>query len=786
MSAIVAARALLLLAAAASVAAVGLRVARLLRVEGTTRVVLAAAVLAASQIVLAVQALSLVGAIRLLPLLAAHAVVAAMLLRDWRRPLGIAGCVRAFWSEAEVPLRLLAGLTAAAALVLALAAVAVPVRHDDSLSYHLPRVAIALQQGHLDAFPTPDLRQTALPANAEMLILWQMALSGQNAGATLWQLLCWVGTTLAVFRLARDVGAPLRPAAFAALAFASFPAVVLQATTAQNDLTVAFFTTCALLFARSGLAQRHTGELVLAGVALGLSLGTKTTALFTVAALALLALAESLRARRLLARESVVLAVCCAVGFLTLGSYVYVQNARRYGHPSGPAAFVDLGALPRVEARVLWANLVRIGIRLSEPAGVVPPGTRTADRLEQVHARLADATRTWLGVEQVLAEDFMKGQASRQSGLPIEADVTTFGPLFAVLGLPVLFFWALRPRADPSARALAWSALAYVVSVAALLRYNIYVGRFLVGMVAIAAPLLAVLYRPGTNVRTRIWNGLLAFCCCATLALCVAVRGATPLVRTLRAARANEGPLVRPDRPEAAVAARLLERLPPGDVALVPQGVGDLVFAIFDDTFSRRVHIVRASHAGAPALLDASDYVVVWAETQHQIVEGEPLADAWPWFGVSDLRPLLATLRRSGSGWHPLLDAPLLYPPGGFHMFARRPLTSSERAALPTLLPSSPPLPKDLVRGTAFALPVLVDPARPATLVIRGEPLPGTSLAIDVRGPAGEPLLDATPTAPFEERVALGGLPASRAPYVVLTFRSTTPWRDGGLEVARP
>jgi hypothetical protein len=681
----------------------------------------------------------------------------------------------------DVPLRVLAGLTGVSAVVLTLAAMMLPVRHDDSLSYHLPRVAVALQQGSLDAFPTPDLRQTALPANAEILILWQMVLSGRNAGAPLWQVLCWVGTTLAVFRLARDVGASVRPAAFASLAFASFPAVVLQATTAQNDLTTAFFTTCALLFGRSGLAERRPGDFVIAGASFGLALGTKTTAVLAVPALAFLAVAESVRARRLLARESALLAACGAAGVLSLGSYVYVQNARRYGHVTGSPAFADLGALPRVEARTLWANLVRIGIRLSEPAGLLPPGTRAAVRLEQAHGRFGEATRTALRVEAHLPEDFMRGQVSDAAGLPLDADLTTFGPLFALAGAPVLLVCALRRHVDSAARALAWGALASLVGAAALLRYNVHLSRLLVGTVATGAPLLAVLYRQGASPWLRLARGALCVTCCATLALCVAVRGATPLVQSFGSAP-DPASVGRPDRPETEVAVRLLDRLPAGSVALVPKGVGDIVYPLFDATFARVVRIVRASDAGARSLVDGSDYVLLWGETQHQIVEGEPLAHEWPWFGVSDLRPLLAELR--GPRWHAVLDGPL-YPPGGFHLFARRALSGAERAALPELLPTSPPLSGDRRREARFALPVRLDPARPV-LVLRGETLPGGPPTIDVSGPAGEPLLRASPPGGvFELRVPLAPLGSpSLAPYAVLAIRSTAAWRDGGVALA--
>ncbi|MET0554250.1 MAG: glycosyltransferase family 39 protein, partial [Vicinamibacteria bacterium] len=412
-------------AAVTAVAATSIAIAGRLGIRGFPDRVLAALVLAAAQIVLTVEALSLLGSIGRAPLLAVHATLALALVRGLPRPAAPWRALRTAWTGADLPLRLLAIVTAAATVTVALHAALVPVRHDDSITYHLPRIALYLQQRSLDAFPTPDLRQTALPANAEILTLWQMAVSGRNAGAPFLQLIAWLGTALGVYRLARHVGAGLRPAAFAGLAFASLPAVVLQTTAAQNDLTTAFFVVCALVFAGSGLADRRRADLMVAGAALGLALGTKATALLATPALAFVVLAGSARAGRVLRREVAWLGVSCVAGFLLLGSYFYAQNLRRYGHATGSAAFADLGALPRLDPQTAWSNLVRLGLRLSEPAGLVPPGTRLAGSVERAHARFAASVRERLGVAARQPYDFMKGEYEEHGGLPIDADITT-------------------------------------------------------------------------------------------------------------------------------------------------------------------------------------------------------------------------------------------------------------------------------------------------------------------------------------------------------------------------
>lgn len=769
------------LASATSVACVALSsltLAQRLRVSGAARLVLASVVLSAGQIVLAVEVLSLFGMIGRLPLLAVHAIIGVAFVRAIPRLGGVWDSARGAWTRADVPLRLMLATTAGAALTLAPYSVLVPVRHDDSLTYHLPRAAMYLQQGSLDAFPTPDLRQTALPANAEMLTLWQMAISGRNFGTPLVQALCWLGAILAVYRLARDVGARMRPAIFAGLAFASLPGVVLQATTAQNDLTTAFFLLCTLVFARAGLARRCLGDLAIAGTAFGLALGTKATSILGVPAVALIVFAECLRARRLLRWEATRLALCCIVGVLCFGSYFYLQNLRRYGHPTGSAAFADLGAQPKVDLAVAWANLVRLAIRLSEPAGFIPPGTGPAVWLERTHAEFAGTLRAALHTKARLPQDFMRGMSPEHAGLPIEADITTFGPLFALAGLPLLLFVAVRRREDPAARALACGALCYLVGVATLLRYNVHLGRFLVGMVAMQAPLLALLYGEGRSCRLRWVRFTLAAVCCATLSLCVAVRAATPLAR--RALSARGADLARPDRPEAEAAAQLLGGLPSGQVALL-SSMGGLVHPLFDGSLTRVVRILRADHAATPVALREADYVLIWGDAQQAILEGQPGDDEFPWFGRYDLRSTIEDLRSSA---HAILDGSV-YTPGGFHLFAKRPLSWTELGALPDLLPSNPPLSRDRWRGREFSLPVRLDATRPF-LRVGGEVTWQATPTIEIRGPRRELLARlAPPVGAFEVRVPLRPLIASDSGlYTVLTFESSSSFEWKGRDRA--
>src|SRR4029453_18279829 len=142
----------------------------------------------------------------------------------------------------------LAATTALTAVVLLLLVLHVPPNTYDALQYHLTRAITWLQHGSLAPYPTPDLRETVFPPNAELLILWPMAFWAQERTAGLGQWLAWLCSGVAVSGLARRLDVPVATALLAGLAFLSFPSALLQASSTQNDLLAATFVLCAVHF----------------------------------------------------------------------------------------------------------------------------------------------------------------------------------------------------------------------------------------------------------------------------------------------------------------------------------------------------------------------------------------------------------------------------------------------------------------------------------------------------------------------------------------------------------
>ena len=165
---------------------------------------------------------------------------------------------------------------------------------------------------------------------------------------------------LALFALARTIGARRWSAAIASIVFVASPMAFFHSTVAKNDLIVAALVLSGVLFLLRSLepdGERNikTWEISLAGLSLGLAAGTKYTILPFVAVLALIVVTLSLvrgariraQARAAHSRGDVVRAVSAfAVSLALPSAFWYVRNLVVTGSPVAPLLLAESTALP--------------------------------------------------------------------------------------------------------------------------------------------------------------------------------------------------------------------------------------------------------------------------------------------------------------------------------------------------------------------------------------------------------------------------------------------------------
>jgi len=214
-------------------------------------------------------------------LLAAAAVRRAGSLRTILTLLG--RDLRAFAGTARAALAwetlLLAGILLFAGLWIATAVAFYPPRGIDDVTYHLPPIYQAIQDGRLVLLPVELRGHFAYPLNGELLFLWVALFTHAIHWIDVPQGLLWLYGAAAVFAIGRRFTLSPRGAFLAAALVAVMPVSLLQAPSNYVDL----ISTGWLLAATVALWHfEDTGSrfgLLLAGLAVGLLAGTKASTL---------------------------------------------------------------------------------------------------------------------------------------------------------------------------------------------------------------------------------------------------------------------------------------------------------------------------------------------------------------------------------------------------------------------------------------------------------------------------------------------------------------------------
>jgi hypothetical protein len=323
--------------------------------RSAARAVLLAAVATGVVVVIGTELCSRAHAITRAPMASVAAVALAAAIAVYRRESGFVARDATAW-------RLWALVATFGLVSLAIALVAAP-NTWDSMTYHLPRVAHWAAQRSVEHYPTAIDRQLWQPPFAEYFVLlpW-VVLGGSDRLANLPSWLAGAGSVVAAVEIARLVGLPARGRALAAVAVATTPTVVLEASSTQTDLIAALWVAIVayLAIAETVRPTYDAGSYAWIAAAAGLAIGTKGTALPFVIPWIALALLPALRAGRW--RAAVTGGALVGVMILALDGGHFLRNTLVFNGPLGPpnvqALLRPASLAPPVVASNLLANLL--------------------------------------------------------------------------------------------------------------------------------------------------------------------------------------------------------------------------------------------------------------------------------------------------------------------------------------------------------------------------------------------------------------------------------------------
>ncbi len=344
-----------------SVAALGgaaLRLAAPIVADGLARPI-AAAPFGAAAAVLEALALGLVGlgtdsvALALaaaLTWVAAWRVLPAPQVRVWSE-------ARAWWRGLPLAGRIAAATLAGAGLAWLAWAVRYPSLGIDPSVYHYTEVALWVQDGSPGSIEriNHDLPFGSYPLTNELLLAWLAGLSRGFVALSLWPAALGLLLGASGWLGLRALRVPRAVAAAAVAAVLSLPWLVRELNEPLTDLASLAWLAAAAALCATAVARERAALLAPALLALGLAVGTKTTAIVPALALAV-AVAWTLRGRLRALALPLGLAATAALG---VGGVWYLRNLVQHGSPSWPFVTTPWG-----DARPRFVEL--IGPRFAE------------------------------------------------------------------------------------------------------------------------------------------------------------------------------------------------------------------------------------------------------------------------------------------------------------------------------------------------------------------------------------------------------------------------------------
>lgn len=244
------------------------------------------------------------------------------------------------FKDVELPLPVLIFLlvTVGVGLLNLVYVLLIPPNNNDSLAIHLARIGMWDQLGSWLPWNTKVVWQLTFPFNAEIFSYWTLLFT---RGEHLLGLITYLAGYLSIFviyQLAKELTQKRGIALLAALTWAAFPVVQLNFTSTRHDHPSSLLVLAAVYFFYQHLKAKNISYLVLAGLAIGLSIGTNYSVAGYLPGLALMFLFYWLVFKKVSFKEIITLGVSSLLAFLIFSSAVYISNYVHFSSFLGPEA----------------------------------------------------------------------------------------------------------------------------------------------------------------------------------------------------------------------------------------------------------------------------------------------------------------------------------------------------------------------------------------------------------------------------------------------------------------
>ncbi|HTX78722.1 MAG TPA: glycosyltransferase family 39 protein [Longilinea sp.] len=447
--------------------------------------------------------------------------------------------LRDFWGFARKNILLIAIFifVFSAYLYLAHLSIIFPQNTSDSMYNWLSRIGHWLQQGSLKPYESFSIFGIIYPYNNSLLMMWSVLFTHTDHYVGTVQWCAALMLSLSIYGLAVLLRFSRTQAGFAALIFLTFPIVILQSGTAQNDILAACFLLIGLYFFVSGFQLSSRLHVLFSAISLALAVGTKQYVAFVIPGFALIFLyflLQKTHPQRLkLGKDFVVFTIVAA---LFLGSYAYIQNMIYWRTPLGNMS--DTGLVNTTSgsemAQKLAFNAARLSTQFISCEGLPLPEQNTCLEIKGNFFRSIFSSPNFnLESNRYMLEpncDLACFNYSQKYLL--NEDSAWYGILSWILIIPSLLIAVILSfrKKDPLPFLIVLTAVFYFLITSVFKSgWDSYTGRYLILGVALVMPFTGYLLSTKTWINTVI-VGVISFAALFILTYTILLNDSKPLL----------------------------------------------------------------------------------------------------------------------------------------------------------------------------------------------------------------------------------------------------------------
>ncbi|MDD3149274.1 MAG: glycosyltransferase family 39 protein [Candidatus Gastranaerophilales bacterium] len=388
-------------------------------------------------------------------------------------------------------------------------AIVSPANQWDGMAYHLARIGFWIQNHAIGQYESSCIRQLIFPVNSEILMLWSMIFIGKDYLCQLVQYFAYLANLFMLWNFLDLCKISTRRKLWAIFILASLPTVILQSSSTQVDLILAFFLFSSLYFFTKGLLENNKKNIIFSALAFAVAIGTKSSIFFFIPAFGAAYLLLSIKALKKDFYKPILSFIAAFIPFFVIfASYMYVLNYLNFSNPIGLSSYVNEHSSNNMTFRFMLANFVRYNLAFIDFSGM-----DAAKNIIEIFILLKSFLFNLLNLS---TSDGLIHADIQNFNFAIHENYSVLGPIGFLIILPILYMNFI-PKGNLSNRKLLINitgliGIIFLLTICACMGFTAWNLRYLTAFAVIISPLLVYSYDNKKYIIKMIIAVIAIFC----------------------------------------------------------------------------------------------------------------------------------------------------------------------------------------------------------------------------------------------------------------------------------